>query len=50
MRKLEGEFYKPITYFLSRNLGVVWRGRSPSKYNPQQRHARCEDEFFSEQE
>ncbi len=25
---------------------VVWRGRSPSKCNPQQRHARCEDEFL----
>ncbi len=24
--------------------GVVWRGRSPSIINPQQRHARCEDE------
>ncbi len=26
--------------------GVVWRGRSPSILNPQQRHARCEDEFL----
>ena len=24
----------------------VWRGRSPSMINPQQRHARCEDEFL----
>ena len=25
--------------------GVVWRGRSPSISNPQQRHARCEENF-----
>ena len=28
------------------NSRVVWRGRSPSILNPQQRHARCEDEFL----
>ena len=27
------------------NPGVVWRGHSPSKYNPQQRPARYEDHF-----
>ena len=28
-----------------RKLWEVWRGRSPSKYNPQQRHVRCEEHF-----
>ena len=27
------------------NPGVVWRGRSPSKCNPQQRPVRCEEHF-----
>ena len=27
------------------NSRVVWRGRSPSILNPQQRHARCEENF-----
>ena len=25
--------------------GVVWKGRSPSKWNPQQRPVRCEEHF-----
>ena len=29
----------------SKNPGVVWRGRSPSKCNPQQRPVRCEEHF-----
>ncbi len=29
------------------NFRVVWRGRGPSISNPQQRHARCEDELLS---
>ncbi len=33
-------------YLEINNPGVVWRGHSPSMLYPQQRHARCEDEFL----
>ena len=37
--------YAALIVWKSKKPRVVWRGRSPSKCNPQQRHARCEEYF-----
>ncbi len=39
-RRMSSSEYREI-----KSLGVVWRGRSPSKRNPQQRSVRCEEHF-----